>query len=284
MAGLLTNTGETILKPGITHLAVDLDGTLLDSSGRLPPEHIAAIRRAQAAGIQVLLATGKTRQSALAIIAELQLETPGVFTQGMVIYDGRGQVLRQISFDPDLAAEILRFLEHRELPYIAYCAQGLLAPWPGDYIDVNFMKYGEPEPRITGQLSPNSGVVHINKLLVGDGTRMSALRQELAGRFGRQARILQAIPEFVEILPPGASKGAGLHWLLERLGIPAANLAAIGDGENDIEMLRMAGIGVAMGNAGQAVQAAADFVVAANDQGGVTEAVDTLIIPHAASG
>lgn len=86
----------------------------------------------------------------------------------------------------------------------------------------------------------------------------------------------------LQILPLGASKGAGVAWLLDYLGMDASGLLACGDGENDIEMLQLAAIGVAMGNAKPEVIRAADYVVGSNDDDGVAQAIhDYVLAPRA---
>ena len=81
-----------------------------------------------------------------------------------------------------------------------------------------------------------------------------------------------------QVLPLGASKGSGLAWLLNHMDISAENVLAMGDGENDLEMLQMVGVGVAMGNAGPKVKAIADAVVASNDNDGVAEAIRRFVL------
>lgn len=80
------------------------------------------------------------------------------------------------------------------------------------------------------------------------------------------------------MLPPGASKGLGLTMVLERMAVDARHVLAIGDGENDIEMLRLAGTSVAMGNAGADVKAAAQFVTSSNDENGLALAVECFVL------
>ncbi len=82
----------------------------------------------------------------------------------------------------------------------------------------------------------------------------------------------------MQVLPLGASKGAGVAWLLDHLGMSYSNVLAVCDGENDLEMLSMAGIGVAMGNAGPTVRAVADAVVATNNEAGVAEAIQRFVL------
>jgi hydroxymethylpyrimidine pyrophosphatase-like HAD family hydrolase len=79
-------------------------------------------------------------------------------------------------------------------------------------------------------------------------------------------------------LPLGASKGAGVAWLLDHLGMNPTGLLALGDGENDIEMLQLAAVGVAMGNAGAKVKGVADAVMGSNDVDGVAQAIHEYVL------
>jgi hydroxymethylpyrimidine pyrophosphatase-like HAD family hydrolase len=82
----------------------------------------------------------------------------------------------------------------------------------------------------------------------------------------------------MQVLPLGASKGAGVSWLLNRLGVDPAACMALGDGENDLEMLQLVGLGVAMGNAVEAARAVADAATAANSADGVARAVERFVL------
>jgi hydroxymethylpyrimidine pyrophosphatase-like HAD family hydrolase len=82
----------------------------------------------------------------------------------------------------------------------------------------------------------------------------------------------------LQVLPLGASKGAGVAWLLNHLGLNPAGMLALGDGENDIEMLQLAAVGVAMGNAGAKVKGVADAVMASNDEDGVAQAIHEYVL------
>jgi hydroxymethylpyrimidine pyrophosphatase-like HAD family hydrolase len=91
--------------------------------------------------------------------------------------------------------------------------------------------------------------------------------------------------EPAQVLPRGASKGAGVEWLLREMGHDPAHLMALGDGENDIELLELAALGVAMANAGPKLKAVADVVVASNDEDGVAEAIERHVLaPRRARG
>ena len=89
--------------------------------------------------------------------------------------------------------------------------------------------------------------------------------------------LTSAHPTMIEILPSGGSKGNGLALLLAHLGLNASQLMAFGDGENDISMIQLAGIGVAMGNAVAQVKSLLDFVSKSNDHSGVAQGLGMLL-------
>ena len=122
----------------------------------------------------------------------------------------------------------------------------------------------------------------MNKLLVfadDDTNAMPTLRAAAEKKFGGRCAITTAVPGMLEFLPLGASKGAAVAKLLKRLDIDPANVLALGDGENDVEMLRLAGTSVAMaGSSALVVDAARGNVGASNDDNGVAEAIETYVL------
>ncbi len=259
-------------------VALDLDGTLLDNDGRLPARNVQRIAEAQAQGVGIMLATGKTRQSAVSLIAEMGLNMPSVFSQGLLVCAADGSIMREVTLDWRLAEEIVNYLDEQALPYVAYNRDGILVRCDHPYFADLYAKYGEPYPQVLDSLAGRTRELRIHKFLIGDPLNLAARRVDLEQRFGRTGKIYQAVPEYVEIMPQGLSKGGGVRWLLQQLGISPERLLAVGDGENDIEMLQLAGIGVAMGNANATVKAAADAIVGSNDDGGVAEALERFVL------
>jgi Cof subfamily protein (haloacid dehalogenase superfamily) len=258
-------------------IVLDLDGTLLMANGRIHPDNIEPIRQAIARGIPVVLATGKTRWSALELIETLGLETPGVFNQGMIVNDANGAVLRLVTLPVDAAAAALDFAAERRLPVNAYSPDGLRATIDDRYRHILHTKYREPLPALCPDLRQQLDTIQITKLLISDEAGNDETRTDLERHLAGRAKVVQAVPEYIEVMPLGVSKGEGVRWLLEEMGIDPAVVMAVGDGENDLELLRMAGLGVAMGNAGDAVKAAADVVVGSNEDAGVAEAVERFV-------
>lgn len=259
-------------------VALDLDGTLLGENGRLLRRNAQAIAEVRARGVDVILATGKTYWSAVDLIASLKLTLPGVFSQGLIICEADGTIMRQITFDDGLVNRMLAYLESEGLPYIAYNLDGTLSPYEDPYNDVIVGRYREPAPIITGALAGRAQEFQINKLLVGDRQDIAARSIDFTRRFGQEATVMYTVPEYVDVLPLGVTKGSGVSWLLQRLGIRPEVMMAMGDGINDIGMLQMAGLGVAVGNAAPELKAVADAVVSSNVGGGVAEALHRYVL------
>lgn len=269
------------MSDSIRLIAADIDGTLLNSRHELSARTEAALRAAMARGVQVVLATGKTRASALAIIAQLGLTTPGIFSQGLTIYEGDGTLRSQTTLDPAIARRVITFAEDRGFEVVAYAGTQLLARAHTNGAAM-LAEYGEPAVQIVGPLQNILDSLPVNKVVLmnlNDTRRVRALRWQLTMQLDGTARLVQAnVPQMVEVLPPGVSKGTALKTLLRDLNLEPQHVLALGDGENDIEMVRLAGVGVAVGNADPHLKAAADHVVATNDNDGVAEAVERFVL------
>jgi Cof subfamily protein (haloacid dehalogenase superfamily) len=262
-------------------IAVDLDGTLLNSQHELTERTEKVLKAAMEKGVQIVVATGKTRASALSVIARLGLNTPGMYLQGLAVYNGDGSLRSQAILDKAIARQVITFAEDRGFTMAAFQGSRILVRTFNRHTDL-LTKYGEPDVHAVGPLQNLLDMTPINKVLaikVGGERQINALRWQLNMQINGTAKLTQAaVPSMLEILPPGASKGAALKTLIKELNIAPENVMAIGDGENDIEMIQLAGVGVAMGNAAQVVQKAADHVTATNDADGVAAAVEQFVL------
>ena len=114
-------------------------------------------------------------------------------------------------------------------------------------------------------------------LAVGPLDRLKPLAEAVEARLGDRVSAFRSSDFFLELVPKGVNKGASLERLLPLLGKTPADLIAMGDNYNDVEMIRLAGTGVAMGNAPQDIQAIADFVTRSNEEDGVAYALEQLL-------
>lgn len=263
-------------------IAVDLDGTLLNSQHELSDRNEKALKDAMAKGIKVIIATGKTFPSAAHIIKRLGITLPGVFVQGTTIYNADGTLHNQKTLDINIARQVITFAEDRGYHMAVYSGKRILVRYTDKRVEELTTHFGEPLPEAVGPLQNILDTIPVNKVLAvapADPHRIAALRWQLSMQLNGTATLLNAgISDMLEVLPPGASKGGMVKALIKELGVPANQVLACGDAENDVEMLELAGIGVAMGNANQHIKSIANVVVATNDNDGVAEAVERFVL------
>ncbi|MFN8526992.1 MAG: Cof-type HAD-IIB family hydrolase [Anaerolineae bacterium] len=272
---------QTTTKKDIKLIVVDIDGTLLNSRKELSERTEKALKAALAMGVQIAFATGKTHNSAKALFDKIAFKAPGIFTQGLTLYDAEGKVTQQHTLPSDVCRQAITFAEDRGFVMLAYSGGRILAKAHNQQLFDEMAQYHELLEAV-GPLQNVLNTAPINKLVaVGlDARSIKALRWQLNSVLGGSVRLVQAgINTMLEILPPGVSKGSALKLLTKDLRIPADSVMAIGDAENDIEMIQFAGWGVAMGQAEQNVKDAADFVAPSNDDDGVAVAIETFVLP-----
>ena len=277
--------GDDATAPGVINAIVtDVDGTLLNSSQELTMRTEVAIARAAACGVPVILATGKSRGPwARRLLPKLPVPMPGVFIQGLLTCDADGTVLESIELEPDVASDVVEFAKANGASLVAFCGSRILCEARDENTDL-VLAYGEPTPEAVGDLRENmvDAGIAVNKLLLfadEDTNAMPTLRAAAEKRFDDRCSITTAVPGMLEFLPKGASKGAAVERLLKRLDIDPRNVLALGDGENDVEMLRLAGTAVAMaGSSAKVVAAAGGVVGASNDENGVAAAIETYVL------
>lgn len=262
-------------------VVADLDGTLLDTNHEVSERAAQAIKKLREQHIRFMLATGKTRQSAIKIIEQLGLDTPGVYVQGLVLQNADGSIRHQTTLDPAIARQAITFAEDRGFSLVAYSGTTTYVR-KRDHNTNLIVEYGEPEPEVVGPLQNILGHTSVNKVAIidrADARRVKAVRWQLNMQFNGAATLLQpAVAEMLEVLPKGTSKGGGLRMLLKDMGIPPSKVLAVGDGENDIEMLQYAGIGVAVANADEFVRKAANHVTTASYGDGLAEAIERFAL------
>jgi Cof subfamily protein (haloacid dehalogenase superfamily) len=263
-------------------VVVDLDGTLMSSDHKLSERNEAALKAAIEQGVRIVLATGKTRQSARDIIERLGLDTPGIYLQGLAVYDGEGNITSEKLLDPAVARQVITFAEDRGFDVVLYSGYKILVRQLSQGARELTEQYGEPTPEAIGPLQNVLDEIPVHKLIItrkGEVRKVKALRWQLSKQLDGKGRLVQAmIPDMLEVLPSQASKGAALKTLLKQLGVAPENVLAMGDGENDIEMLELAGVGVAVGNADQRLKDVADHVVATNDEDAVANVLEKFVL------
>lgn len=261
-------------------LVLDLDGTLLHDGPELGPAYVDALRHAMARGLLVTLATGRMPRAASPYVAELGITAPVILYNGALVRD-------PVSGDDFLALTL-----PPGLPWKAYQSFGGAPIHPLFYRDDSLycLELTDPvlaycrEKRLTALPVEDPGSFlgsgpFVKCLFLGEPANLRQLRRELAVGLGAGVRLVSSRPNHLELLPAGASKGAALRVVAGHLGVSLSRVIAVGDEENDLEMLREAGLGIAMAHAPEAVRAAANRVAPPGDFGGLL-AVLTEICPE----
>ncbi|KAI8470741.1 MAG: HAD-like protein [Monoraphidium minutum] len=292
---VITRTGG-FRSSGVRLVAIDMDGTLLDSRSKILPSSAAAIRAALRAGVRVVLATGKARPAAIAaceaagLAGERLLVSrggPGVFLQGLAVHGDDGSQLSDAALPAAVVAAALSWAAAQRIAAVAFHGDTCSALEVGSELVELHTRYYEPLAAAAPSLDALLAGEPVRKLLfmADEPTIAGRVLPHWAAALGgggggglSGAQLLQAVPNMLEVVPAGVNKWAGLTVLLDHLGVGAGELMAIGDGGNDAEMVRNAGVGVAMANAVVETLAAASVKVSSNDDGGVAEALERFVL------
>ncbi|KAK8505303.1 hypothetical protein V6N12_067272 [Hibiscus sabdariffa] len=235
-------------------------GTLLNSKSQVSLTNARALKEASSRGVKIVVATGKARPAAISVLQMVDLagkdgiisdHTPGVFLQA-------GHYS----------------LEHK-VPLIAFCQDRCLTLFNDPLVDTLHTVYHEPKAEIMPSVEHMVAAADIQKLIFFDTAEgiATSLRPYWSKATGDHANVVQAVPDMLEIVPFGTSKGSGVKLLLDHLGVSSKEIMAIGDGENDIEMLELASLGVALRNGSEKTKAVADVIGVSNDEDGVADAI-----------
>ena len=267
-------------------LVLDIDGTIVGRSNRVNTKVREAIRQVQSKGIQVALATGRMYKSARTYHEYLNLNTPILAYNGAWMQNPlqSQEIIQHLPVPPEVALSLINFYEQSHLI---------------THVDVHFYHQDELYVReITSETAlyaERSGIVPNE---VGDLRNMSSLSTTKVLGFSQDVQLVQkTLKELQKLYPreevyitqsadtlieanhPKATKGEATRYLAEKmLGISSSEVMAIGDNFNDLEMLKYAGLGIAMGNAHPTIQSIAQWVAPTVEKDGVAVAIQKFIL------
>jgi len=281
-------------------LALDLDGTLLNSRGEIPEANRNAIRAAEERGVLVTIATGRRFRDGRPVGLELELNAPLVTHNGALLkYADSLETVASSLLATDTALEIIRVGKE-------FGGDALVSADPhgkGTLLydrlsddNIPLKKYVAWSNRLHGPDAENA-IMHVTDLsgeirsheiihisFSGSCARMDEMTDVLRSELGNTVTLLSTIyPRLdftlIDILPPDASKGKGVEKLALLNGLLPENVMTIGDNFNDVEMLEFAGTGVVMGNADRNLLERGEFyTTVSNDENGVAAAIERFIL------
>ncbi len=276
--------------PRFRLLAIDIDGTLVNSRDELTPATRAALTRAGEAGIQVVLATGRRYSRTLHLVEPLGIDVPLVTASGALVKDPCDhRTLYRAAFDPAVLVEAMAIIARCGYEPVLcgdtfsegfdfYLARPEVASLElGEYLRLN-PDCGRVRPEMLSHPPPDV----FGGFAMGTREQMlgveAALHRELPERLSihvlRSPRYIGFLCEFA---PAGVTKWSAIRRLAAGWGIGEGAICAVGDDVNDIPMIRAAGLGVAMGNALPEVKAAADRIAPSHDDDGLVRVVEWLL-------
>ncbi|HXZ05370.1 MAG TPA: Cof-type HAD-IIB family hydrolase [Ktedonobacteraceae bacterium] len=262
-------------------LAIDLDGTLLTS---LPYKHITSrtyktLRKAADAGMVIVIATGQTLSVLQNVCAELPLSGPQIIENGAIIADiHSGFIFHEQRIPSELILPALSELRTLRLHRAYHTLHRV-------YVDKDTPRalnwYRPPVPPVievedVANLYP---LLCIKVAGIGEENTLREKRRALERIFDGKLYVAQSSFDIIELLHPEVSKGNALSVIAKDLQIKPEEIVAFGDNHNDIGMLQLAGLGVAMGNAHEEVKAAANIVTLSNAEDGVAVVIEDVVLP-----
>jgi Cof subfamily protein (haloacid dehalogenase superfamily) len=240
-------------------IATDFDRTLVWEDGVVHERTVEALRRAEAAGLHVIVVTGRMVQSLRRFLDPVGLHEPVICYQGAVVADADGNWLRHEPIPLELAKEAIAALQDEgyapnvyvgdEL-YVSHATQGAV-----DYAGFQHLEIHSVGDMLEWLSEPPTKVV-----AVGDPEGLDGVELRAKERFGDRLYISKSLPFFLEFAAPGVTKGAGLDFLSAHMGFTREQTIAFGDGENDVELVEWAAYGIAVENAHPRVKAVADWI------------------------
>jgi hypothetical protein len=266
---------------GVHLLAIDLDGTLLNSAKQVTEATAAILRAArQQAGVQVVLATARPPRSVMPIYRLLDLDTPMINYNGALVYDpASGRVLMHRPI-PLATARLVVSTAREVLPEVIVSGE-VLDRWYTDRF----------EPALAARVAGVAARPHVvapleqwltrpvtKLLLLGAAEAMPAVLDAVRTRLPYEVVTVQTEDFLVQVMHSTVSKAQALRMVAGELGVAQSQVMAIGDNLNDIDMLRWAGVAVAMGNAPAAVRKVADHVTDHHDADGAANAIQSILL------
>ncbi|MCY8980431.1 Cof-type HAD-IIB family hydrolase [Bacillus halotolerans] len=282
-------------------IAIDLDGTLLNSKHQVSSENENALRQAQRDGIEVVVSTGRAYFDVVSIFEPLGIKTWVISANGAVIHDPDGRLYHSETIDKKRAYDILSWLQSENYYYEVFTDSAIYTPQNGRQlldVELDRVKSANPKADLSVLMQAaevqysQSGFAYIDTFqeLFEEDKQIdfynilgfSFFKEKLEAGWQRYQEdkdltLVSSADHNFELSSKKASKGQALERLAKRLNIPMKKTAAVGDSLNDRSMLEAAGKGVAMGNAREDIKAIADAVTLTNDEHGVAHMIRHLL-------
>lgn len=263
-------------------LVLDLDGTLTNKKKEITEHTRQTLIRAQEKGLKIVLASGRPTYGIAPLAEKLELQK----YEGYILSYNGGEIIDWKT------GELMykNLLDHNVLPYLYRCARQndfAIVTYDGEYV---LTEHPEDEYVLKEALLNVMKIKKVDNfldaikhpiakcLIVGEPTRLAVLEKEMYEHLKECMGVFRSEPYFLELVPKGIDKAQSLSVLLKEIGMTSGEMIAIGDGFNDLSMIKYAGLGIAMENAQDIVKENADFITLSNEEDGVAYAVEKFFL------
>ncbi len=258
-------------------IALDIDGTLLNSEHKITPHTKIVIEKASAENIQIVLASGRPLEGMLPHLQTLNLTHAQnyalCYNGGLVQSVGTGEIIEKLTLTGKDAKDLAAV--SRDLGVFIHAftqKQGLITPTLNPYTDheakINDLQITQLD---FAELDDNDIVMKV--MMIDDPERLNNAIKHMPQGVTENYTIVKSAPIFLEFLNVNANKGNAIAALARHLNIKQSEVMCVGDAENDHSMIQWAGLGIAMGNADFNTKNLANDITLTNDQDGVAEAI-----------
>lgn len=266
-------------------VAIDMDGTLLNSKGTVSDRTRQAIYDASKMGVYVVLATGRILKSAINHSLELNLNKPIISSNGAIIVDEKKKIIYERPMKLDAVEKVVKLGQSENIYFHFYNEDSFYA---NTYIEEVLNFYNTEDSKKNGreikvnifqdvhEITNNN--INVYKFLFIDDDRNNLDRLKEKLKSVDDISVCSSWDNNLEVMDMEVSKGNGLKYLCNKLNISSKDVIAIGDNENDISMIQYAGLGVAMGNGVEKAKSVSDIIAETNDEDGVAKIIERYIL------
>lgn len=256
-------------------IVTDIDGTLLRAEDGLSKENLEAIKRFVGKGGRFTVSTGRAIDVTRNLVSEIPFNAPSIHINGGYLYDWEAGKIIEPNYISQNAREYCKAIAEKfplcDCHFAAENSVNLMTSG-------NFLKKYIPEDEIhcfEGSFEDIPDNVY-KYIICCDPENMKDIREYANSVCGKDVALIQSSEFFLEVLPPQNSKGKALKKLCELMNVPTENSIAVGDFENDMEMLLAAGVGAAVDNAQEKLKQAADIVLPACEENAIAHLIEFL--------
>lgn len=265
-------------------IAIDMDGTLLNSKNQLSNRTIQTLKRVREKGVETVIATGRLYKSASYYANLLGISNSIITSNGALMLDEKGNVLYENTLDKEKLEKIVKLSSKHNIYHHFYSRDKFYAQYISKEV-LKFYNEGNQKMNIDVQVYKNLSEIVNNKdikihkcLYIENHGKEKLEKLDLELKSIEGLNITSSWHNNIEVMNKDVSKGKALEELCKIKNINPEQVIAIGDNQNDIPMLDYAGYSIAMGNALDLVKNTADHITLTNDQDGLAVALEKIIL------